>query len=325
MSGGSLDANDDREGPMQQTPHRKNVVMTGGTSGLGLIAARQIAADADVNLIVGARGSAKANTGVVLNLDLMDLNSVRSFAEQVRSSLGGGGIDALVLNAGLARSDVETRTRQGYEATFAVNHLAHYLLLRLMFDHLNDGATVVLTSSGTHDPANRSNQPPPRHADAVLLAHPDRDPGLDAAPEVAGGRAYAASKLCNILTASHAQRLAEAERRRLTIMAFDPGPTAGTGLMRNFGLAANLMWRLSATPLKPLLPGFSKIPFNTPQDAGRALSDLAFGLIEPPGGRRYASLRGGRLAWPDPSELARSEEAMRALWNDSATLVGLSP
>ncbi len=309
---------------MEKNSSRKNVVMTGGTSGLGLAAARRMAASKDVNLIVGARGSAKLRKGTVLNLDLFDLNSVRSFAEKVRASLGDGGIDALVLNAGIGYSDVESRTPQGYEAAFAVNHLAHYLLLRLLFDLLNDRAVIIFTSSGTHDPANKSNQPPPRHANALSLAYPERDPELDAVPQAAGGRAYASSKLCNILTARYAQLTEEAKARHLTIMAYDPGPTAGTGLMRNFGTMGNLMWRLSATPLKPLLPKFRKIPFNTPQTAGRALSDLALGRIEPPEGQRYASLRGGRLAWPEPSELARSEGAMRALWDDSAQLVGLS-
>jgi NAD(P)-dependent dehydrogenase (short-subunit alcohol dehydrogenase family) len=70
-------------------------------------------------------------------------------------------IDALVLNAGLIRADVDAGTVDGYEPTFAVNHLAHYLLLRLLLDRLADGARVVQTTSGTHDPAERSGFPAP--------------------------------------------------------------------------------------------------------------------------------------------------------------------
>ena len=61
---------------------------------------------------------------------------------------------------------------------------------------------------------------------------------------------------------------------------------------------------------------------NSRTAAGNALADLALGVATPPDGRTYAALRRGRITWPDPSSLARSDEA-QALWNDSARLVGL--
>jgi len=63
---------------------------------------------------------------------------------------------------------------------------------------------------------------------------------------------------------------------------------------------------------------------NSRTAAGNTLADLALGLATPPTGRTYAALRRARLTWPDPSELARRDETARALWNDSAGLVGLS-
>jgi hypothetical protein len=51
---------------------------------------------------------------------------------------------------------------------------------------------------------------------------------------------------------------------------------------------------------------------------------LTLGRARPPNGRICAALRRGRLTWPEPSELARSDELARALWNDSARLVGVS-
>src|SRR5208282_6308458 len=71
-----------------------------------------------------------------------------------------------------------TRTSDGFETTFAVNHLAHYLLLRLLLPRLARGAVVVMTTSGTYDPAEKTIIPPPRHAKARLLAYPDLDPAL---------------------------------------------------------------------------------------------------------------------------------------------------
>jgi hypothetical protein len=57
--------------------------------------------------------------------------------------------------------------------------------------------------------------------------------------------------------------------------------------------------------------------------AGGALADLALGKVHPPAGRVYTALRRGRITWPEPSELARRNDLMEALWQDSAALVGL--
>jgi NAD(P)-dependent dehydrogenase (short-subunit alcohol dehydrogenase family) len=62
--------------------------------------------------------------GESIPLDLTKLASVRAFATSVRERLGHTRIDALVLNAGVIRPDVTGRTVDGFETTFAVNHLA---------------------------------------------------------------------------------------------------------------------------------------------------------------------------------------------------------
>jgi hypothetical protein len=62
---------------------------------------------------------------------------------------------------------------------------------------------------------------------------------------------------------------------------------------------------------------------NTIEQAGNAIADLGLGMIVPPAGRIYASLVKGRLTWPDPSELAQSDAAMKGLWVESAHMVGL--
>ena len=110
---------------------------------------------------------------------MTELNSGACLTTSIRERLGDTAVDALVLNAGVVFPDVTGRTVDGFETTFAVNHLAHYLLLRLLLPVLANRAIVVLTTSGAHDPANHAGLAPPRHADAELLAHPDRDqPGI---------------------------------------------------------------------------------------------------------------------------------------------------
>lgn len=291
-----------------------NIVMTGATTGIGAAAAKRLTAPG-VRLITGARSG--KGPGEVLPLDQASLASVRSFATAVETALGTGGIDALVLNAGGQRPDVAARSADGFELTFATNHLAHYLLLRLLAPRLNPGARVVITSSGTHDPAEKTGVPPPRHADAMRLAHPDSDPQLSANPVTAGMRAYSTSKLANLMTARAFATSAEARDKGLIVTAYDPGLTPGTGLVRNqMWVVRTLVW-----PLLPLMLPFNG-HMNSLSAAGRGLADLAITEAPPPG-RLYASLRKGKLTWPDPSELARDEAATAKLWADSARLAGL--
>jgi NAD(P)-dependent dehydrogenase (short-subunit alcohol dehydrogenase family) len=294
------------------------IVMTGGTSGLGQVAASRLLATPATRLLLGARRPDPTAAAETLPLDLTRLDSVRAFAAAVSQRLGTTPIDALVLNAGRS-GDADGRTADGYETTFAVNHLAHYLLLRLLLPRLGDHARVVATTSGTHDPAQRAPLPPPRHATARLLAHPELDPDRDRRPRAAAGHAYTASKLCVVLTARALAAQPEARARQLTVVAYDPGRTPGTGLMRNEGPVLHGLWRVLGSPLlRPLVPRA-----NSREAAGGALAALALGRARPPAGRTYAALRRGDLTWPDPSELARRDDLMVALWRDSAALVGL--
>jgi NAD(P)-dependent dehydrogenase (short-subunit alcohol dehydrogenase family) len=150
------------------------MVMTGGTSGFGAITADRFRQSGDVRLILGARR--QVPVGEWAPLDLAQLESTRAFATAVHERLGDAAIDTLVLNAGMILPDVTGRTVDGFETAFAVDHLAHYLLLRLLLPSLAHGAIVVLTTSGTQDPDSKAGLAPPRRADADLLAHPDRDP-----------------------------------------------------------------------------------------------------------------------------------------------------
>lgn len=220
------------------------MVMTGGSSGFGAIAAERLTRSGKARLILGARRTASG--GDSIPLDLTELDSVRAFAAAVRERLGQTPVDALVLNAGVIHPHVDGRTADGFETTFAVNHLAHHLLVRLLLPALRDGALVVLTTSGTYDPATQAGLTPPRHADADLLAHPDRDPGLDPRPRKAGEHAYTASKLCAVLTALSlsrrsvgpcAETLVPLRKGQLTCRRYRSW-RAGTGWRRPCGTTA---------------------------------------------------------------------------------------
>lgn len=294
------------------------IVMTGGSSGFGAIAARELALVAGSELVIGTRSpSVDADA-----LDLARLDSVRAFAASVRTRLGDERIDALMLNAGTIRPDAG-RTSDGFETTFAVNHLAQYLLLRLLLPALAVGARVVLTTSGTHDPATGAGLATPRHADAALLAHPDRDPDRHLRPKQAGEHAYTASKLCAVLTARYLSAQPDIQSRHVTVIAYDPGQVFGTGLTRDLAAPLRFAWSLLGTPVGAPLRWLNG-NMNTRAAAGRALADLSAGSVTPAPGRTYAALRRGRLTWPDPSDLGCRDHLSQELWEDSARLVGWS-
>ncbi|MGH3433602.1 MAG: SDR family NAD(P)-dependent oxidoreductase [Thermocrispum sp.] len=294
------------------------IVMTGGSSGFGAIAVQRMGHSPGTRLLVGARTPSAGSVA----LDLTRLDSVRAFAGTVRERLGDTRIDALLLNGGTIRPDDTGRTVEGYETTFVVNHLAHYLLIRLLMPALAAGARVVLTTSGTHDPATGASLAVPRHAHAELLAHPDRDPDRHVQAKKAGEHAYTASRLCNVLTARSLHAHANSRDRHLTVVAYDPGQVFGTGLARDLALPLRVAWAVLGTPLGAPLRRLSPTQ-NTRTAAAQALADLALGTVQQR--RTYAALRRGRITWPDPSALARSDDLAQALWTDSARLVGLSP
>lgn len=295
------------------------VVMTGATSGLGSFAVQTIAARPGTRVIIGARGTGRSAPRCVdiLPLDLASLASVREFAATVIEQLGDQRIDILVLNAGLHGSPADHRSADGYGLTFAVNHLAHYLLARLLMPVMADRGRMVITSSNMHDP------PFKRIAQKSIDVKEWSDPTPGGSG--AGIRSYTASKLCNLMTALSLARLEIVKHRKIDVVAFNPGLTGGVA-----GRDASLLQRIAVRALTrtifPLLALFRpQFAMNRPEHSGKMLADVALGKIKPPLGRTYVSLVAGKPTFPDPSELARDRASQDLLWRESAELVGLDP
>ncbi|QOC89793.1 SDR family NAD(P)-dependent oxidoreductase [Micromonospora craniellae] len=116
----------------------RTAVVTGASSGLGLVAAEQLAARG-ATVIMAVRDLAKAERAragiagdlLVRRLDLADLDSVREFAAELRAE--GRQIDLLLNNGGTAKPGHQ-HSAQGYESVFATNHLGHFALTGLLLD-----------------------------------------------------------------------------------------------------------------------------------------------------------------------------------------------
>lgn len=297
--------------------NKRVAVLTGVTSGLGAHALDQIVAQPGTRAIVGARSAGPKNVEV-LPLDLASLDSVRAFAAAVEERLGGAQIDMLVLNAAAQYRSL-THTVDGFEATFAVNHLAHYLLARLLLSRMAAGGRIIFTTSDTHDPAVLPlllKPIAPRTLDPQQLAHPNKR----------NSGAYPASKLCNILTVRALAALDDVQARRIEVVAYNPGLTLGTKLGRadtdrhRPANAPNAFVRWLLRLMTWINPIFHAV---TAEHAGRALAQLALGTAKPPAGHIYASLIRGEIKFIEPSTLARSDDARDRLWRESAQMVGL--
>jgi NAD(P)-dependent dehydrogenase (short-subunit alcohol dehydrogenase family) len=294
------------------------VVMTGATAGLGAHAAKLIAREPNTRILIGARGSGREvpKGAEVLPLDLASLASVRAFADAVIDKLGNDRIQILVLNAGMQTSKNEKKSADGYELIFAVNHLAHYLLARLLMPYIADHGRLVITTSDTHDPAVTPIAP--KALEPQTLAYPAKG-GLGS-----GIRAYAASKLCNLLTAQAFADLTEVKDRQITVIAFNPGFTGGTSLGRDSSVIARIILTILINTVFRIVGLFRpEYVISTAERSGDALARIVMSEITTPAGKIYISLVKGKPTFPNPSDLARSRDAQALLWSESATMVGL--
>jgi NAD(P)-dependent dehydrogenase (short-subunit alcohol dehydrogenase family) len=136
------------------------VLITGGNAGLGLATARGLARRGARVVITArdpAKGAAAADdvraaapgaTVEVLDLDLASFASIRRCAAEALERIER--LDVLVNNAGLVLTEFRL-TENGFEMTFGVNHLGHFLLTSLLADRLRASAparVVVVTSTG---------------------------------------------------------------------------------------------------------------------------------------------------------------------------------
>lgn len=187
----------------------RTAVITGANSGLGLVTAEALArAGAHVVFAVRdlARGGAAAarvsGSTEVRRLDLADLDSVREFADAWDRPL-----DLLINNAGVMMLP-EQRTKQGFEMQFGTNHLGHFALTNLLLPQVTD--RVVTLASGLH-----------RAGDGVIHFE-----DVNLRGRYTPTRAYAQSKLANLLFTLELQRRLTEAGSPVRALAAHPGYAA---------------------------------------------------------------------------------------------------
>ena len=320
----------------------KTVVVTGGNTGLGYECARSIAAsDRDWRIVLAVRGLEKGERAALriveetgnpnveaARLNLCSLSSVRAFARGLISRRDLPPLRAVVCNAGLQVVSGTGYTEDGFETTFGVNHLGHFLLVTLLLKRLAAPARIIFVSSGTHDPKRRTGMPAPRYGEAEALAYPDehQEPvGKGEAPGRVGRRRYTTSKLCNVLCAYELDRRLRREglstaEAPISVNAFDPGAVPSTGLARDHAPLARFVWNKGVPLLVPTLRRLG-IPFGTAETSGRALARMVTDPALERVSGRYFEIRTEARSSEESYDLKKA----RQLWEASAELVRLVP
>jgi NAD(P)-dependent dehydrogenase (short-subunit alcohol dehydrogenase family) len=210
-----------------------------------------------------------------LRLDLSSLSQVRAFAEDWNTNQFPP-IQSLVFNAALQFPGPVEYTEDGFEKTFAVSHIGHALLFSLLQPHLAETARIVIVSSGTHDPAQKSGLPDAKYTSAEDLAHPSP---LSAKEN--GRQRYASAKLANVLYMYALHRrfysINEKSGKHWTVTSMDPGLMPGTGLARGASKAERFLWLRVLPNIIPLLRLLISPNIHTPRESGAALARLAVG------------------------------------------------
>jgi retinol dehydrogenase 12 len=269
------------------------LLLTGATRGIGRAAAVELAGQGVEVALVGrdaervsavAQEARAAGGGAPVHehvADLMLMADVRALAAEVRERYQR--IDVLANNAGALFAS-RKETSEGFEQTFALNHLAPFLLTALLRDRL-DGGRVVTTSSDAHTSGRL-----------------DLD-DLQSEHSYAAMRVYGTSKLCNILfTRELARRAPE-----LHANCFHPG-VVRTG----FGKNDNGIWKVLTTLGGPF--------FRSPQRGARSLVWLSTSAEAADIDGEYVQDEKVLTA----SAQAQDETLAQGLWERSAQLVGLT-
>jgi NAD(P)-dependent dehydrogenase (short-subunit alcohol dehydrogenase family) len=287
----------------------RTAVVTGANSGLGLVAARELAR-AGADLVLACRDIAKGEdaarsiraevaeaTVAVEALDLASLDSVRFFAERI--SADRPGIDLLINNAGVMAPPRRT-TADGFELQFGTNHLGHFALTGLLLGGLEgrEGARVVTVTSTAHRFGRI-------HFDDLQW---ERHYGR--------WRAYGQSKMANVLFALELDRRLRAAGSTVSSLLAHPGYAA-----TNLQSASPPLFDRTILAVSNRLLAQSAEMGALPELYAATRPNLDGGLFIGPDG--FDEQRGHPKVVA-PVRAGRDEQTAKRLWSVSEELTGVS-
>jgi NAD(P)-dependent dehydrogenase (short-subunit alcohol dehydrogenase family) len=304
----------------------RTAIVTGANSGLGLVTARELArrgatvtmacrsldrgraaADAVRAALLGSTADQDVDIDIdVAAIDLASLESVRAFAATWIASHTTP-IDILVNNAGVMAVP-RSITVDGFERQFATNHLGHFALTGRLLDRFAPDARIVTVSSIVS-----------RYGQLDI----DRPGALRAEGSYDPRRAYARSKLANLVFAFELQRRAERAGHSLRSIAAHPGYAATELAANGPGSGTSAISTVVRRVMRAgeMLFAQSADAGALPQLYAATAPDAVGGSFIGPGG--MGGLRGAPVTVV-PSAAALDEETARRLWTLSEAFTGVT-
>ena len=275
----------------------KNILITGATSGIGKAAAIKLASmDANIHFIARNKEKAKALSEEIEKLsgkmpcsiiaDLSSQDEIKKAAEEFKSL--NIPLHILLNNAGLINME-RKETVDGFEAVFALNHLAYYSLTNLLLENLKNGSPsrIVNVSSGAH---------------AFVKGFNFDD--VQAVKSYKPFQVYGYSKLANILFTTKLSSLLKNEN--ITVNCLHPG-VVGTAFGQNNGSLQKILF-------------FIAKPFIRSPEKG---AESSIYLCSSPDISGISGEYFYNCKIEKTTKWAKSEEDADRLWSLSAELTGI--
>jgi len=303
----------------------KTVVITGANVGIGFATAKFLAALPDWHVLLACRNEAKAvaatnaiwqthpdaHVGFV-PLDLFSLSSVRRLPALL-AAMQIPPIAGLILNAGGINMKAKSLefTEDGFERTFQLNFMGHFLLANLLIKQMGTPARIIFVSSDLHDPAatKMGKIMTPRYGPVKDLAR-----GIGTAARLKPMARYGTAKMYAMMAAYELDRKLRAAKTAITVNSWSPGVVATTQAGRDMN---PIMKKIMTSRW---FVNFMGSHVLTEEEAAQALGGL---LVD----AKYAGVSGkyfdGFKEIPSSAE-SRDQTKAKTVWEQSAKLVGLA-
>ncbi len=312
----------------------KNILITGGNSGIGLFAIINLLKTKN-NLYVLIKSELRKNQflktidkyfdkdylskylNIIENCDLSNLENIKKVKDYFICKKIY--LDIVVLNAGLqyTGSFYPKVSKQGIELTFAVNHLAHFYLVNIIKDLVRnkEESRIIITSSDVHDPKSSGGN---------IGKKAGLDNLVDFRKKVTGqflnfnaDESYKNSKLCNILFAKELANKFKKSSCKISVITWAPGlviPNDDSGFFR-YSKIFNFFGYLIFSKVAKNILGISE----STENAGKILSEIVLdsnlnniGFLHL--SNKVISFKKHKLVESNVSDEANSKELASKLW-----------
>jgi len=269
----------------------KNILITGGNSGIGLFAIINLLKTKN-NLYVVIKSELRRYEflkiiekyfdknylskylNIIENCDLSDLENIKKIKDYFITKKIF--LDVVVLNAGLqyTGSFYPKVSKQCIELTFAVNHLAHFYLVNVLKDFIRDeeASRIIITSSDVHDPKSSGGNIGKKAGLNNLIDFKEKVTGKFL--NFNADQSYKNSKLCNILFAKELVKKLKISSSKISVITWAPGlviPNDDSGFFR-YSKRFNLSGYFIFSKVAKNILGISE----SVENAGKLLSEIVF-------------------------------------------------